>query len=223
MKVRVLVVDDHGVVRTGIGMYLGTDPGIEVIGEGRNGQEALELARRLKPDVVLMDLSMPVMDGVAATRVIRGELPEIKVVALTSVLEDAAVTDAVSAGAIGYVLKTAESEDVRYAIKAAARGETYISPAALKGLMRNMAAPEPASAPLTPREIEVLRLLAAGRSNREIATALSVTDQTVKSHVSHILGKLGVFSRTQAALYAVESGITPGSAGSAGKSLQRQE
>lgn len=210
MRIRVLIVDDHGVVRTGLRMYLATDPQIEVVGEGRDGQEAVALARRLKPDVVLMDLVMPVMDGIAATTAIRHEMPEVEVIALTSVLQDAAVTSAVRAGAIGYLLKDAESSELLTAIRAAAAGRVYLTPAALARLMRDVGAATPAPQALTSREIDVLRLVAEGRSNREIAASLSVTDQTVKSHVSHILNKLGVSSRTQAALYAIQAGLAAG-------------
>ncbi len=210
MAIRVLVVDDHGVVRKGLRMYLGADPEFEIVGEARNGREAVQLARELRPDVVLMDLLMPVMDGIRATAAIRSELPEIEVIALTSVLEDAAVSEAVRAGAIGYLLKDAESQELVTAIKAAAAGQVYLTSAALARLVNDVGMPQKAVDALTTREIDVLRLLASGKSNREIGQALSITDQTVKSHVSHVLDKLGVNSRTQAALYAIENGLTAG-------------
>jgi two-component system, NarL family, response regulator LiaR len=210
MTIRVLVVDDHGVVRKGLRMYLGSDPEFEIVGEARDGREAIALARELKPNVVVMDLIMPGMDGIAATGAIRRELPEVEVIALTSVLEDAAVADAVRAGAIGYLLKDAESHELVTAIKAAAAGQVYLTPAALARLMRDVTVPEKTVDALTPREKDVLRLLAAGKSNREIADALAISDQTVKSHVSHVLDKLGVGSRTQAALYAIQNGLTAG-------------
>lgn len=210
MTIRVLIVDDHGVVRKGLRMYLGADPEFEVVGEARDGREAVELARELTPDVVLMDLLMPVMDGIRATAAIRFELPNTEVIALTSVLEDAAVSEAVRMGAVGYLLKDAESQELITAIKAAAAGQVYLTPAALARLMRDVGTPEKAADSLTAREKDVLRLLAAGKSNREIGRDLSITDQTVKSHVSHVLDKLGVCSRTQAALYAIEKGIASG-------------
>ncbi len=207
MAIRVLIVDDHGVVRQGLRMYLGSSSEFEIIGEARNGREAVDLARQLQPDVVLMDLLMPGMDGIAATAEIRRELPEVEVIALTSVLEDTAVSQAVRAGAIGYLLKDAESEELLSAIRAAAAGRVYLTPTALTRLMRDVHAPQQILEPLTPRELDVLRLLADGKSNREIGRALNITDQTVKSHVSHVLDKLGVTSRTQAALYAIDSGL----------------
>lgn len=137
-------------------------------------------------------------------------MPDVEVIALTSVLEDAAVAEAVRVGAVGYLLKDTESAELIRAIRAAASGQVYLTPVALERLMRDVGAPQSLQEPLTAREIDVLRLLAQGRSNREISKALSITDQTVKSHVSHILGKLGVCSRTQAALYAIEAGLTHG-------------
>ena len=207
MSIRILIADDHGIVRQGLRMYLGSDPELEIIGEARNGAEALKLAHQLHPDVVLMDLLMPVMDGIAATSAIRRELPDTEVVALTSVLEDAAVVEAIRAGAIGYLLKDTEAHELRRAIKAAAAGQVQLSPQAAARLMREVRAPEKIKAALTERETEVLRLLAQGLSNKEIARSLNVGEQTVKTHVSHILEKLAVPSRTQAALYAMRTGL----------------
>jgi DNA-binding NarL/FixJ family response regulator len=201
-----LVVDDHSVVRQGLRMFLGLDPELEVVGEAAHGAEALELARQLTPDVVLMDLLMPVMDGVTATAAIRRELPDTEVIALTSVLEDASVTGAVRAGAIGYLLKDTGADELRRAIKAAAAGQVQLSPQAAARLMREVKAPDSPEA-LTERETEVLRLLAQGQSNKEIAHTLVIGEKTVKTHVSNILAKLGVPSRTQAALYAVRVGL----------------
>ena len=208
MAIRVLLVDDHGVVRQGLHMFLGLDPEFEIVGEAADGAEALRLARELKPDVVLMDLLMPGMDGITATAAIRRELPDTEVVALTSVLEDASVIGAVRAGAIGYLLKDTEADELRRAIKASAAGQVQLSPQAAARLMREVRAPESPEA-LTEREIEVLRLLAHGQSNKEIARNLVIGEKTVKTHVSNILGKLGVPSRTQAALYAVRVGLVP--------------
>ncbi len=187
-------------------MFLGADSEIEVVGEARHGAEAVELARRLKPDVVLMDLLMPVMDGIAATIAIRRELPDTEVVALTSVLEDASVADAVRAGAIGYLLKDTDAQELRRALKAAAAGQVQLSPQVTARLLREAVIPDK-SPTLTKREISVLQLLAQGKSNKDIAQTLSISEQTVKTHVAHVLGKLGVSSRTQAALIAVRSGL----------------
>ena len=206
MATRVLITDDHGVVRQGLRMFLSLDPDFEVVGEASNGEEALAMARALGPDVVLMDLLMPVMDGISATEKIRAELPDVEVIALTSVLEDASVTGAVRAGAIGYLLKDTDSEELSRAIKAAAEGRVHLAPEAAARLMREVRAPDSPEA-LTDREAEVLRLLARGKANKQIATSLYVSEKTVKAHVSSILMKLGVQSRTQAALYAVRTGL----------------
>ncbi len=206
MAIRVLITDDHGVVRQGLRMFLSLDPDFEVVGEAENGREALQMARELEPDVVLMDLLMPVMDGVSATEAIRKELPGVEVVALTSVLEDASVTGAVRAGAIGYLLKDTDSEELGRAIRAAAEGRVYLAPEAAERLMREVRAPESPEA-LTERETEVLKLLARGKANKQIASALYVSEKTVKAHVSAVLMKLGVQSRTQAALHAVKAGL----------------
>lgn len=206
MPIRILITDDHQVVRQGLRMFLSDDPGMEVVGEAPDGAEAVRLAHALKPDIVLMDMLMPVMDGIAATAQIRAELPDTEVIALTSVLEDQAVIGAVKAGAIGYLLKDAEPEELRTAIRAAAEGRVHLTPKAAARLVREVRAPDNPQA-LTAREVDVLRLLAAGKANKEIAAALTIGEQTVKTHVSNILMKLGVQSRTQAALYAAQNGI----------------
>ncbi|MFN0148581.1 MAG: response regulator [Dehalococcoidia bacterium] len=208
MTIRLLIADDHAVVRQGLRMFLALDPEFEVVGEARDGAEALKLSRDLSPDVVLMDLLMPVMDGITAIGHIRRELPDVEVIALTSVLEDASVVGAVKAGAIGYLLKNTESDDLCRAIKAAAAGQVQLSPEAAARLMREMRTPENPE-PLTERETDVLRLLARGAANKEIARELQIGEKTVKTHVSNILGKLGVQSRTQAALHAVRTGLVP--------------
>jgi DNA-binding NarL/FixJ family response regulator len=190
-------------------MFLSLDPELEVVGEAKNGAEAIELTRKLQPDVVLMDLLMPVMDGITAIQKIRQEMPNVEVVALTSVLEDASVVGAVKAGAIGYLLKDTEADELRRAIKAAAEGQVQLSPQAASRLVREIRAPE-SPEKLTDREIEVLRLLAAGLSNKEIARELTIGEKTVKTHVSNILSKLNLLSRTQAALHAVRIGLVPG-------------
>ena len=208
MAIRILIVDDHSVVRQGLRMFLSLDPDLEVVGEARNGSEGVQLARELQPHVVLMDLLMPVMDGVTATATIRRECPEIEVIALTSVLEDSFIFSAIRAGAIGYLLKDTEAEEMSRAIKAAAAGQVQLSPQAAARLMREVRAPDSPES-LTPREIEVLRFLAHGLANKEIARELGIGEKTVKTHVSNILSKLGVMSRTQAALHAVHIGLAP--------------
>lgn len=208
MPIRILIADDHAVVRQGLRMFLALDSELDVIGEATNGLQALQMAHKLKPDVILMDLLMPEMDGVSATTAVRRELPDIEVIALTSVLEDSAVIGAIRAGAIGYLLKDTESDDLIRAIKAAAAGQVQLSPKAAARLMREVRAPESPEA-LTERETDVLRLLAEGKANKEIAQALTIGEKTVKTHVSSILGKLNVTSRTQAALYAVRIGLVP--------------
>lgn len=206
MSIKVLLVDDHSVVRQGLRMFLALDSELEVVGEARNGREALQQARTLRPNVVLMDLLMPEMDGLQATTAIRQELPDTEVIALTSVLEDDKVYGAIRAGAIGYLLKDTEGDELCRAIKAAAAGQVQLSPAAAARLMRQVRQPEEPDV-LTPRETEVLRLLAEGLANKEIARALGIGEKTVKTHVSNILSKLGVLSRTQAALQAVRMGL----------------
>jgi DNA-binding NarL/FixJ family response regulator len=208
MPIRVLIADDHDVVRQGLRTYLELDPELEVVGEAADGREAVHLAHRLRPNVVLMDLLMPELDGVAATKIIRSELPETEVVALTSVLEDASVVGAVRAGAIGYLLKDTKAQELRQAIKSAAAGQVQLAPQAAARLMREVSAPERPET-LSEREVDVLRLLARGLANKEIAGELSIAEKTVKTHVSSILGKLGVQSRTQAALYAGRIGLVP--------------
>ena len=206
MPIRLLVADDHEVVRKGLRTFLSFDTDLELVGEARDGREAVEMAGRLKPDVVVMDLMMPEMDGIAATAAIRRDYPEIEVIALTSVLEGASVADAVRAGAIGYLLKNSTPEDLHRGIRAAAAGQVFLSPEAAAQLVRQVKAPERPE-PLTPREIEVLRLVARGRANKQIARELGVGEETVKTHVRNILGKLQAASRTQAALHAIRTGL----------------
>jgi NarL family two-component system response regulator LiaR len=212
MKIRILIADDHAVVRQGLRMFLSLDSDLELVGEAANGHEAIAMARRLKPDVVLMDLIMPEMDGIEATEIIRRELPNVEVIALTSVLEDGSVIGAVRAGAIGYLLKDTKAEDLCRAIKAAASGQVQLSPQAAARLTREIRIPENPQK-LTDREVEILRLLAQGKANKEIAASLFIGETTVKTHVSNILLKLGVPSRTQAALYAVRIGLVPSTSG----------
>jgi DNA-binding NarL/FixJ family response regulator len=213
--IRVLLVDDHAVVRRGLLGFLELLDDITVVGEADNGRTALEVARSVQPDVVLMDLLMPEVDGIAATASIKSEMPDVEVVALTSFVEEARVTAALEAGASGFILKDAEADDVANAIRAAYRGEVHLDPAVAGLLARRVR--ERASAPLaqealTDREREVLALVARGLSNKAIAERLAITERTARTHVSNILGKLGLASRTQAALYAVEHklGSEPG-------------
>ena len=206
MSIRILIVDDHAVVRQGLKMFLGLDPDLEVVGEAENGEESLRLTQDLNPDVVLMDLLMPIMNGIDAITHIRRDFPDTEVIALTSVLEDEAVMKAMRAGAIGYLLKDTQADELRRAIKAAAAGQVQLSPQAAARLMREVRAPD-SPEKLTERETDVLRLLALGRANKEIALELSIGEKTVKTHVSSILRKLNVPSRTQAALHAVRIGL----------------
>ena len=204
--IRILIADDHSVVRQGLKMFLSLDPELEIIGEAGDGAQAVKLARELQPDVVLMDMLMPVMDGITATGHIRKEMPDTEVIALTSVLEDGAVVGAIKAGAIGYLLKDTQQEELLRAIKAAAAGQVQLAPQAAARLMREVRAPETPQA-LTDRETDVIKLLAQGKANKEIAMELVIGEKTVKTHVSNILLKLGVQSRTQAALYAAQNGL----------------
>ena len=206
MTVRALIADDHEVVRQGLRTVLKRDAEIELVGEAADGEEALQLARELRPDVVVMDLLMPKMDGIAATEAIRAEMAEVEVVALTSVLQAGTVSDAVQAGAIGYLLKDTKPAELRRAIKEAAAGRVQLSAEAAARLVQKVRAPE-RPRELTVRETEVLGLVARGRTNEQISGELFVTEQTVKAHVSSILKKLGLKSRTQAALHAVRSSL----------------
>jgi DNA-binding NarL/FixJ family response regulator len=209
MTIRVLIADDHEIVRHGLRTLLELDPELEVVGQAADGAEAVRMAARDRPDVVLMDLVMPGTDGVTAIQRIRQEQPETEIIALTSVLEDALVVSAIRAGAIGYLLKDTRSAELIRAIKAAADGQVQLSPKVAARLFHEIRAPETSPETLSPRESEVLRLLASGLTNKEMARTLDVGEKTVKTHVSRILGKLGVQSRTQAALYASRMGLIP--------------
>jgi DNA-binding NarL/FixJ family response regulator len=212
-RIRVLLVDDHGVVRRGLRGYLELLDDIEIVGEAENGLRGVELVDTLVPDVVLMDLVMPVLDGIGAIERIKAAHPEVQVVALTSFIEEEKVTAALEAGATGFILKDAEADDVAAAIRAAHNDEVHLDPAAARILAKGMRtrSAAPTTEPLTERELEVLALVGRGRSNKEIATELGITERTARTHVSNILGKLGLSSRTQAALYAVERRLVGGS------------
>ena len=206
---KVMIVDDHAIVREGLTMLLNEETDIEVVGEARNGVEALTRVSQLQPDVVLMDLVMPEMDGIAATSEIRQKYPNCQVLVLTSFAENQRVPDAIQAGAVGYLLKDVLKADLLRAIHAAARGEPTLHPEAQRQLMQQMVTPQTPNLldTLTEREMDVLRLIARGQSNKEIATELHLTEGTVKGYVSTVLAKLQVADRTQAALYAVKNGV----------------
>ena len=211
--IRILLVDDQALFRESLALLLNAQPNLEVVGEAANGQAALQQAATLQPHVVLMDLRMPVLDGVAATRQLRAGHPSVQVIALTTFDDDADVFAALRAGAIGYLLKDVSGETLFAAVRAAARGESFLPPAiatkVVAGITR-MAEPtqaRPQPHPLSERELEIVRLLAQGATNREIAAALVVAEGTVKNHITNILGKLQVETRTQAALAARELGL----------------
>lgn len=206
MPIRLLIADDHAVVRQGLRMFLGTDATFEIVAEATNGQEAIDLAHQYQPDVILMDLLMPVLSGLEAIPLLRTQLPDVEIIALTSVLDNGSVVKAVRAGAIGYLLKDTESAELVRCIKAAADGQVQLSPQAAAMLVQEVRLPDSPEA-LTERELDVLRGIAEGKSNREIADDLVLGEKTIKTHVSNILGKLRLSSRTQAALYAVRVGI----------------
>jgi DNA-binding NarL/FixJ family response regulator len=208
--VRVLVVDDQALFREALATLLGARPEVEVVGEAGNGHQALERAAALQPDVVLMDLHMPVLDGIAATRRLKVEQPGVRVLALTTFDDDEDVFAALRAGALGYLLKDVSSDRLVEAVLSAARGESVLQPSVAAKVVARFAQlddaprprPQPLVVPLSDRELDVLRLLADGRSNREIAAALFLAEGTVKNHVTNVLGKLGARDRTQAALRA---------------------
>jgi DNA-binding NarL/FixJ family response regulator len=205
-RIRVMLVDDHEVVRRGLRGFLELQPDIEVVGEAGDGALGVKLAGEVSPDVILMDLLMPNMDGLTAIARIKQSDPGIEIIAVTSFIEEEKVTTALEAGASGYLLKDADAEEVAAAIRAAHAGEVHLDAAVARLLaqrMRTRREPEPVE-PLTPREKEVLAQLGKGASNKEIAYELSITERTARTHVSNILGKLGLASRTQAALWAVE-------------------
>lgn len=216
MSIRVLLVDDQALFREGLGTLLSLHQDIEIVGEAGNGEEALHVAASLNPDVILMDLRMPVMDGVAATRLLKERGNPARVIVLTTFDDDETVFDGLRAGAVGYLLKDVPSEKLIEAIHAADRGESFLQPSiAAKVLaefarLEERAIPPPQTAliePLSDRELEIIKLMAVGESNKEIAARLFITEGTVKNHVTNILGKLGVRDRTQAALRARELGI----------------
>lgn len=212
--IRVLIADDHHVVRRGLMVFLKTQKDIEVVGEAKNGLEAVELAEKLEPDVILMDLVMPELDGIEATKKIKELFPDIQVIMLTSFSDKDHVLPALEVGAAGYQLKDIEPDELVNCIRKVMRGESIIHPTINSQLEETMKEEESLphiKNPLTPREQDVLAELTKGKSNREIASSLFVTEKTVKTHISNIFAKLEVQDRTQAALYAVKHGLTKGS------------
>ena len=212
--IRVLIADDHHVVRRGLLFFLKTQKDIEVVGEAKNGLEAVALAESLLPDIILMDLVMPELDGIQATKRIKENFPNVQVLMLTSFSDRDHVVPAMEAGAAGYQLKDIEPDDLVQSIRQIMRGENTLHPQATTSLEQVRVEEENALHllnPLTPREQDVLAELTKGKSNREIASSLFVTEKTVKTHISNIFGKLSVQDRTQAALYAVKYGLTEGS------------
>src|SRR5678816_2748791 len=213
--IRILLVDDQPLFREGLSTLLSVHPDFEVVGEAGNGEEAIRLVRSLLPSVVLMDLQMPVLDGVAATRRLHEEQPDCRVIVLTTFDDDELVFDGLRAGAVGYLLKDAPSEKLAEAIRVAARGETFLQPSVAAKVVAEFArlsrktftTANPVIEPLSEREIEILRLIAQGASNREIAGTLFLAEGTVKNHVTSILGKLEARDRTQAALKAKDCGL----------------
>jgi DNA-binding NarL/FixJ family response regulator len=211
--IRVLIVDDHAVVREGLRTFLELQDGIDVVGEAGNGTEALEQARRVEPDVVLMDLVMPGLDGVGAMRQLRERSPQIRVIVLTSFLDDDRLMPAIRAGAAGYLLKDVDPAELAQAVRTASAGQAMLNPAVAARLVAAIAenpAPGVQLERLTRREQEVLEQIAHGRSNKRIALELGISEKTVKAHVGHLLAKLGVADRTQAALLAVSEGRVGG-------------
>lgn len=206
MSIRILITDDHGIVREGLRMYLQWDTELEVVGEAANGKQAVDMAKQLRPDIVLMDILMPVMDGLTATTEIRKSLPDTEVIAMTSVLDETMIRQIIRAGAIGYLLKDTGSNELCHAIHAAAGGQVQLSRSVAKRLIEDLELHIPIQ-PLTDREMDVLREITLGHANKEIALILGIAEKTVKTHVGNILNKLGVTSRTQAALMAVQSGL----------------
>jgi NarL family two-component system response regulator LiaR len=208
-KIRLLIVDDHKVVRNGLRVFISLYDDLEVVGEAKNGQQALEQCTAHHPDVVLMDMVMPVMDGPTATRLMREQFPDVQVVALTSFDEEEIVHRAIEAGAVGYLYKDVEEDELIEAIRSAREGRPVLAPEAMKALMDRTVAPveSPAVEPLTKREREVLSLVAQGMTNPQIAEQLVISTSTVQFHVHNILGKLGVGTRTEAVSMAIQSKI----------------
>jgi two-component system, NarL family, response regulator LiaR len=206
-QIRILVADDHAVVRSGLGALLMANEDFMLVGEANNGEEAVRLCERLQPDVVLMDLMMPVMDGVTATKIIREKWNGVNVIALTSFKEKEMVEGALKAGAISYLLKTVTAGELENAIRSAMVGESRLSPEATQVLVQRIKEPAPLSVKFTERETDILKLMVEGIPNIEIANRIFVSESTVKFHVSNILGKLGCTSRTEAVAIALKNNL----------------
>jgi len=207
--IRVLIADDHAIVRKGLRALLATEPGIEIVGEAQDGKQAITESHRLRPDVILMDLVMPRLDGITAIRHISAHQPETRILVLTSFSTDDKIFPAVKAGALGYLLKDSGPDELISAIRQVHQGESSLHPHVARKLLEELARPssQPDSDPLSDREIEVLQLVAQGQSNQQIAAQLAIKEATVRTHVSNILNKLHLSSRTQAALYALRAGL----------------
>jgi DNA-binding NarL/FixJ family response regulator len=212
MKIKILIADDHHVVRKGLVFFLQTQPDLEIVGEASNGEEALKLATSLEPHIVLMDLSMPVLDGIEATKEFKKQAPHIKIMILTSFSDQDHVIPALEAGASGYQLKESDPDELVEAIRKLMNGENQLHPKVTTHLLTRLTKSSEKKVNfidhLTKREKDVLKEIAKGKSNKEIGASLHITEKTVKTHVSNILSKLGVQDRTQAALYAVQHGIS---------------
>ena len=206
-QIRVMLVDDHAVVRSGLGAFLTAFDDLELVAEAGSGEEAVRLCEEAKPDVVMMDLVMPGMDGAAATKAIREKCPHIQIIALTSFKEEELVEGVLQAGAIGYLLKNVSADELADAIRAAHAGKPTLAPEAAQALIQSTRKPQPPGYDLTERELEVLALMVEGLSNPEIAERLIVSRSTVKFHVSNILSKLGAASRTEAVSLALKRGL----------------
>lgn len=214
---RLVLVDDQALFREGLRILLGQHPHLEIVAEAANGEQAISAARLHVPDIILMDLRMPKLNGVEATRRIRAEIPEVRVIVLTTFEDDTEVYEALAAGANGYLLKASPSERVVEAIELTAQGESFIEPSITAKLLNHFSrlattqqkreAPQPLTEPLSSRELDVLAHLASGRSNKEIAAELGIAEGTVKNHMSNVIAKLGALDRTQAALRARELGL----------------
>ena len=216
MSIRVLLADDQALFREGLDTLLSVHKDIEVVGQASNGQEAVDLALKLRPDVILMDMQMPILNGIGGTRRLKGSLPDCRVIMLTTFNDNETIFDALRAGAVGYLLKDVGSAQLAESIRSTAHGESILDPSVAAKVVAEfsrVSSMVPATSsdvlpePLSEREIELLRLIASGSSNKEIADALFITEGTVKNHITHILGKLGVRDRTQAALKAKEIGL----------------
>jgi len=210
-KIRILIVDDHEVVREGLKAFIAPRPALEVVGEAENGRDAISCVERVHPDVILMDLVMPVMDGIEATRTIKQQIPDARILILTSFAEDERVVAAIKAGALGYLLKDSSPQELEDAIQDVYRGESSLPPRIARTVIRELNKPvgelKANTEELTEREVEILKLVAQGLSNQEIANRMSLSAWTVRSHISNILSKLHLENRTQAALYALRTGL----------------